>query len=36
VVEDMKKLGHIKEAPPELLEAALEKAIHEVSRGSGF
>ncbi|MDR0590016.1 MAG: NADP-dependent malic enzyme [Spirochaetaceae bacterium] len=31
VVEDMKKLGHINEPPPQMLEAALEKAIKAVS-----
>jgi malate dehydrogenase (oxaloacetate-decarboxylating) len=30
LVEDMKKLGHIKEPPEELLEQALAKAIEEV------
>jgi malate dehydrogenase (oxaloacetate-decarboxylating) len=30
LVEDMKKLGHIKEPPAEMLEAALEKAVAEV------
>ncbi|MDR3170687.1 MAG: NADP-dependent malic enzyme [Treponema sp.] len=30
VVEDLKKLGHIKEPPAELLEAALAKAINAV------
>jgi malate dehydrogenase (oxaloacetate-decarboxylating) len=30
LVEDMKKLGHITEPPPELLEAALQKAINLV------
>ncbi|MCL2128835.1 MAG: malate dehydrogenase, partial [Treponema sp.] len=30
IVEDMKKMGHIKDVPAELLEAALEKAIKKV------
>jgi malate dehydrogenase (oxaloacetate-decarboxylating) len=30
LVEDMKKLGHIKEPPEELLEKALEDAIKAV------
>ncbi|MDR2757791.1 MAG: NADP-dependent malic enzyme [Spirochaetaceae bacterium] len=30
LVEDMKKLGHIKEPPPQMLEAALQKAIEAV------
>ncbi|MDR3161451.1 MAG: NADP-dependent malic enzyme [Spirochaetaceae bacterium] len=30
VVEDMKKLGHIKEPPAEILEAALKKAVDAV------
>jgi malate dehydrogenase (oxaloacetate-decarboxylating) len=32
LVEDMKKLGHIKEPPAELLEAALKAAIDEVKK----
>jgi malate dehydrogenase (oxaloacetate-decarboxylating) len=32
LTEDMMKLGHIKEPPPELLEAALAGAINEVRR----
>jgi malate dehydrogenase (oxaloacetate-decarboxylating) len=32
LVEDMKKLGHIKEPPAELLEEALEAAIDEVKK----
>jgi malate dehydrogenase (oxaloacetate-decarboxylating) len=32
LVEDMKKLGHIKEPPAEMLEAALEKAIEAVKK----
>jgi malate dehydrogenase (oxaloacetate-decarboxylating) len=32
LVEDMKKLGHIKEPPAELLEAALKAAINEVKK----
>jgi malate dehydrogenase (oxaloacetate-decarboxylating) len=30
LVEDMKKLGHIKEPPAELLDASLQKAIDAV------
>jgi malate dehydrogenase (oxaloacetate-decarboxylating) len=32
IVEDMKKMGHIKEPPVELMEAALAKAIEEVRK----
>jgi malate dehydrogenase (oxaloacetate-decarboxylating) len=32
LVEDMKKLGHIKEVPAELLEAALQKAVEAVKK----
>ncbi len=32
LVEDMKKLGHIKEPPAEMLEAALKKAIEAVRK----
>jgi malate dehydrogenase (oxaloacetate-decarboxylating) len=32
LVEDMKKLGHIKEPPAELLEAALAKAVEAVKK----
>jgi malate dehydrogenase (oxaloacetate-decarboxylating) len=30
LVEDMKKLGHIKEPPPQMLDAALQKAVEAV------
>jgi malate dehydrogenase (oxaloacetate-decarboxylating) len=32
LVEDLKKLGHIKEPPMELLEKALEEAVAAVSK----
>jgi malate dehydrogenase (oxaloacetate-decarboxylating) len=32
LVEDMKKLGHIKEPPAEMLEAALKGAIESVKK----
>ena len=32
LVEDMKKLGHIKEPPAEMMEAALKKAIEAVKK----
>jgi malate dehydrogenase (oxaloacetate-decarboxylating) len=32
LVEDLKKMGHIKEPPPEMLEAALAKAVEGVKK----
>jgi malate dehydrogenase (oxaloacetate-decarboxylating) len=32
LVEDMKKLGHIKEPPEDMLETALQKAIEAVKK----